>query len=135
MPYKPHLPPPVSEWEAALETRGAPPIPEKPVTPVTAVTKLLRMTLEEFEHAGWLAQVRVPWLPENLWFVSGERQVETLIRQGISRGRIWTARELRFIWAIPSIDTVKVEKLGGIKAQLGGDIVSVEGPGRAATNG
>ena len=87
MPYTPHLPPPVEELEAPSAPKDGSPIPEKPVTPVTAVTKLLQMTLKEFGGGNRLAQVRVPWLPETLWFVPGEKEAETLVGRGISRGR------------------------------------------------
>jgi hypothetical protein len=127
MPYTPHLPPPVTEFGAPPDAFGGSPIPEKPVTPVT---RLLQMTLKEFELGGRLVQVRVPWLPETLWFVSGERQVETLIRRGISRGRIWTARELMFLWTTRPLDQQTAERIGHIKAELGGEITSVEAPER-----
>ena len=125
MPYRPHLPPPITESVDSPAPYAGPPMREKPVT---AVTRVLRMTLKEFEQGARIAQIRVPWLPETLWFVSGEEQVETLIRRGICRGRIWTARELMFLWSVPSLDQKAVEKLACIKAQIGGDIISVERP-------
>jgi hypothetical protein len=129
MPYTPHLPPPITEEGAPSDAIDGSPIPEKPVT---AVTRLLQMTLEEFGCGNRMAQVRVPWLPETLWFVPGEKQMEILTRRGIGRGRIWTARELMFLWSLPSLDEKTVEKLGSIKAQLEGEILSVEAPGEAA---
>ena len=99
---------------------------------LTAEEHLSRMPLDHFEREGSLLEVRVPWLPETLWFVPGEKQMEILTRRGISRGRIWTVRELMFLWSLPSLDKKTVEKLGSIKTQLGGEIVSVEGPGEGA---
>lgn len=96
---------------------------------LAAEERLSRMPLDQFEREGSPLEVRVPWLPQTLWFVPGEMQVEVLTKRGISRGRIWTAQELWFIWPIASVDKNMVEKLGHIKAELGCEIVSVEGPG------
>jgi len=125
MPYTPHLPPPVAEEVAPPEAIDGSPIPEKPVT---AVTKLLQMTLEEFGCGNRMAQVRVPWLPKTLWFVPSEEEAETLVGKGISRGRIWTARELGYLWNIPSLSCAGAVQVGLIKAELGGDVLSVELP-------
>jgi tubulysin polyketide synthase-like protein len=92
--------------------------------------RILQMPIDQFELEGRSIEVRVAWLPATLWFVPGESQVEALTKRGISRGRIWTARELRFLWSTSSIDKGTVEKLGRIKAELGGDFVSLELPDR-----
>lgn len=94
--------------------------------------RILQMPLYRFEREGRLLQVSVPWLSETLWFVPGEQQVERLTRRGIKRGRIWTARELNLLWSVPSVDQKAVEKLGVIKAQLEGELLSVEGPSEGA---
>jgi hypothetical protein len=99
---------------------------------LAAEERLSHMPLDTFEKQGAPLEIRVPWIPENLWFVPGERHVVPLTRRGISRGRIWTARELMFLWCLPSLDGKTVEKLGSIKAQLDGEILSVEGPGEGA---
>ena len=96
-------------------------------------TRILQMPLDRFGREGRSLEVQVPWLPETLWFVPGEKQAESLTKRGVSRGRIWTARELRFLWSIPSIDKGMVEKLGQIKAELGGEFVSLEGPDQGNT--
>lgn len=94
--------------------------------------RILQMPLDRFEREGRFIEIRVPWLPETLWFVPGEEQAEVLTGREISRGRVWTARELMFLWSLPSLDKKTVEKLGSIKAQLDGEILSVEGPGEGA---
>ena len=94
--------------------------------------RILRMPLDLFERQGCLIEVQVSWLPQTLWFVPGEKQVEVLTQRGISRGRIWTARELMFLWSLPSMDEKAVERLGLIKAQLDGEILSVDGSGEGA---
>jgi hypothetical protein len=37
-----------------------------------------------------------------------------------------------FIWSLPALDEKSVERVGSIKAQLDGEILSVDGPGDGA---
>jgi len=90
--------------------------------------RILSMPLDRFERERRSLEVRVPWLPETLWFVPGERQVESLTKQGVGRGRIWTVRELLLLYKLPSLDRRRTQEIGQVKARLGGEIVSVEGP-------
>ena len=60
---------------------------------------LLAMPLDRFVEEGQLVEVRVPWLEVTLWFVSEERDAEMLGREGVARGRVWTARELMAVMA------------------------------------
>ncbi len=62
------------------------------IASLTAEAETLAMPLDVFEARGAMAEIRVPWLPMTLWFVPSEREAAGLT--GISRGRIWTAREL-----------------------------------------
>lgn len=49
---------------------------------------------EDFAQDDRLHEVRVPGLPETLWVVPGPEDAEPLVREGITRGRIWTATEV-----------------------------------------
>ncbi len=87
------------------------------------VARLAAMGLDQFESQGQPFEVRVPWHPETLWFVPAEADVEWLQREGISRGRIWTAGELAnagFNQAPDSVRLVAPAKLG-----FSGDVVAV----------
>ena len=60
---------------------------------------ILALHLEEFTLDGRLLEVRVPWHTETLWFVPDERDAAALGREGVGRGRVWTARELADLMA------------------------------------
>jgi hypothetical protein len=96
---------------------------------LAAEDRLSHMSLDQFERAGSPLEIRVPWLPETLWFVPGEPQVKSLTSRGISRGRIWTARELALLWRIPTVDKKNVTDLSKVKVELGAEIVSLGLPG------
>jgi hypothetical protein len=55
----------------------------------------LCLTLRQFEGARCCLEVQLPDVPETLWFVSGPQEVQMLRAEGVPRGRIWSAPELR----------------------------------------
>ena len=63
--------------------------------------RLLEFPLSRFETDGCPIEIAVPGLSETLWFVPGEADAEALIVEGVRRGRIWTAVELRDLLAAP----------------------------------
>ena len=65
--------------------------------------RILSMTLGQFEKTRCCLEVRVPGLSETLWFVSGDAGVQSLLAEGVRRGRIWTAGELRDLLAAPGM--------------------------------
>ncbi len=69
--------------------------------------------------------VRVPWLPVTLWFVPGDVDGEVLVHEGMSRGRIWTARELLDLLTIPGLAPEQVQTVGKAKIELGGEVVEI----------
>ena len=58
---------------------------------------------DQFASEGQLLGVRVPGHNETLWFVPEGRDTETLDREGVDRGRVWTARELMEVMALPDL--------------------------------
>ena len=50
--------------------------------------------IDAFVAHGDLHEVRVPGLDLTVWFVPSVGDITTLMDEGISRGRIWTAAEL-----------------------------------------
>jgi hypothetical protein len=80
------------------------------------------MSLDRFEVEGSPLEVRVRWLSETLWFVPTERDAATLGREGIGRGRVWTARELMDLMAIPDRPQEVVEVIAAAKIAFDGDI-------------
>jgi hypothetical protein len=100
-----------------------------------AVAQLMGMPLDLFTREGQLLEVRVPYLAQTLWFVPGESDAEGLTQEGISRGRIWTARELADLLSCAGLRPDHAKAVALAKIELGGDVVEVRRrwkPGSAA---
>jgi hypothetical protein len=87
---------------------------------------LLQMRLDEFERDGCAIELKVPGLKRSIWFVPGEAHIEALVQRNITRGRIWTAKELRALWGGGSEARESAIPLARIKLALDGEVVSVE---------
>ena len=125
MPYRPQAPPPVRKLRTSSSTYAGSLHSEEPVRPVRMVMGVLDLSLSEFERQGYAIEARVPWLEETLWFVPRPEQVATLMKEGISRGRIWTAAELTDLLSIPGLGSNEIESIGRLKAEFGAEILSV----------
>ena len=68
----------------------------------------------------------MPWHNETLWFVPEGRDTETLDREGVDRGRVWTARELMEVMALPDLASDTVLTIAIAKMTFGADIVKVK---------
>jgi hypothetical protein len=84
-------------------------------------SRFLEMTLAEFETQDHALQVRVPWLPESLWFVPSSAKATILSQEGISRGRIWTAKELRNLLEVGEVTPEALRTLTQIKQEFGAE--------------
>jgi hypothetical protein len=91
----------------------------------TVLAQLMGMPLDLFAREGELLEVRVPYLAQTLWFVPGESDAEGLTQQGVSRGRIWTARELADLLSCAGLGSDHVKAVALAKIELGGDVVGV----------
>lgn len=65
--------------------------------------RLLGMSLSDFQVDGAPIEIVVQWWPDPLWFVPSGVEAEAPMRTGVSRGRIWTAKELLELLAIPGL--------------------------------
>ena len=90
-----------------------------------AVARLVGMPLDQYVRDGAPLEVRVPWHGETVWFVPDDRQAKVLVREGMSRGRIWTAGELSALMALPDPTPEIVQRLALAKRAVDGDIVEV----------
>jgi len=88
--------------------------------------RIIGMSLDEFERCGHALEVRVPWLPETLWFVPRVEHVAILANEGVARGRVWTARELADLASIEGLPSDDIRAIGQLKAKFGAQIVSVQ---------
>lgn len=90
-----------------------------------AVARLVAMPLDQYARKGAPIEVEVPWLSETVWFVADDRQAKALAQEGLSRGRVWTARELSALMALPERTPDIVQSLALAKRAVDGDILEV----------
>jgi hypothetical protein len=90
-----------------------------------AIAKVLELPLSRFGQEGPSLEVRVAWLPVTLWFAPDDVEARRLAREGISRGRIWTASELIDALRPPEMDPQELRVVATVKLTFGGDIVAV----------
>ena len=120
--YKPRLTillPPPPQLSASLPT---PPLPARPAR---AVREVPDQTLTAFERGGDAYELWVPYLEETIWFVPTADMIPQLAKEGVRRGRIWTAGELRDFASIETISRQDVERIVRVKAAFGAEIVDV----------
>jgi len=98
-----------------------------------AVARLVGMPLDQYAQDGAPLEVRVPWHGETLWFVPDDWQAEALVREGVSRGRIWTAEELLHVMPLASGGTVPTISI--TKLIMDGHIVEVSARDRGDPDG
>lgn len=89
------------------------------------VVQLLGMHLDRFAREGQPLEVRVPGLPTTLWWVPAKADAEALVRQGVSRGRVWTARELLDVLDLSGLTPEQARTIALAKLELDGDVVGV----------
>jgi hypothetical protein len=108
-----------SQRDAAAPSRGNL-VPER-----FDIAGLLAMPLDRFAREGHCLEVRVAWHHETLWFVPDERDAAALGREGVGRGRVWTARELMDLMTLSDLTLATVRTLALAKCVIDGDIVEV----------
>lgn len=86
---------------------------------------ILEMPLSEFERANSMLEVAVPGLQETLWFVPSLRHAEQLRREGIRRGRVWTAAELQDLLAAPGLTHQTALSVARAKLAFSGTAVGI----------
>lgn len=96
------------------------------VPPSEVIDRLLAMPLDQFEREGVSMEIRVPWLEDPLWFAPSTVDAASLVEEGVGRGRIWTAQELRGLLAIPGITAERVRTVATAKASFEGTVAGGE---------
>jgi hypothetical protein len=84
---------------------------------------LLVMSLDKFAREGQLLEVRGAWLEATLWFVPTKADAESLVRVGVSRGRIWTAWELMDLLGGAELRPEQVRAVALVKLEFAGEVV------------
>lgn len=86
--------------------------------------RLLEMSLDTFEVEGAPIEIHVPWWPAPLWFVPGEPDVVAVMKVGVSRGSVWTTRELISLLEIPGLTSTHVTTITRAKMIFEGTVRS-----------
>lgn len=86
---------------------------------------VLNLSLDEFAAQDHSIELAVPWLEDTIWFVPRAEHIDNLISDGIHRGRIWTARELKDLSSIPSLTEQDLVALSRLKLAFDGEVLSV----------
>ncbi len=103
-------------------------VADRPSAPgVVDLSGILAMPLDQFAREGQCLEIRVAWHTETLWFVPDERDAAALTRDGVGRGRVWTARELAELLALSDQTLTTVRTVALAKRAIDGDIVEVRG--------
>jgi len=103
-------------------------VADRPSAPgVVDLSEILAMALDQFAREGQCLEIRVAWHTETLWFVPDERDAAALTRDGVGRGRVWTARELAELLALSDQTLTTVRTVALAKRVIDGDIVEVRG--------
>jgi hypothetical protein len=84
--------------------------------------RVLGLPLDQLDR---VLELRVPGLPVTLWFVPADADAEELLVEGVTRGRIWTARELQDILSIPGITKAGARTVATAKVFMDGDVTVV----------
>ncbi len=128
MAYTPQLPLSLVRTQPAPDSIAGSHIGEKAVTTVTTVTDIENLTLAQFSRQGRAIRVRVPWLPETLWFVPGLDHVGRLMAQGVRRGCIWTAGELTDLTKIGTGMSEATRTIARVKLDFDAELESIDVP-------
>ena len=105
-----------------LETGAA-----TPNATMEAADEVDALPLDAFGDQALILKVWAGILGQDIWFISGEAQVQILQERGVSRGEIFTARELTDLLKLFERDAEKARLVLEAKRLFEGAIRKVEG--------
>jgi len=88
----------------------------------TYADAVAEMPLDRFARAGMIVEVDSAILGQRVWFVSGEAEVQRLLRQGIGRGNIYSAVELMSLLSLPGLNNEAVKSVHVAKRLFDGTV-------------
>ncbi len=91
-----------------------------------AVAYMVAMALDQYAREGAPLEIRVRWQERTFWFAADERDAEALGGDGVSRGRVWTARELIQLTALSSRNPRSLRAIALAKLAVDGGIAEVK---------
>ena len=87
---------------------------------------LTRALAEDFAKSKQCVKVRIPGVPEPVWLVPNVEDVARLwATDGVSRGHVFTAKELADVASIPSRTSATWQAVALVKIVFGGDVLEV----------
>lgn len=120
--YRPRLTtllPPSPNFSTALPTV------QTPARPARVAREIADQRLSEFALGKEVYELFVPYLDGTIWFVPTIDLAAPLMREGVNRGRIWTASELCDVDALGQRRPADIPTIGRIKAAFGAEVVEV----------
>ncbi len=84
------------------------------------LSSLLGMPLKLFATKNLTLRLWSGVLDDEIWFVSGEEQVKSLLGQGITRGHIYTGRELLILLGLPGMNGDRLKRVHAAKDLFNG---------------
>jgi hypothetical protein len=64
-------------------------------------------------------------LEQTLWFVPRSEHIDDLVRDGVHRGRIWTAAELKDLLSVSGLTEQDLVALSRLKQEFDGEVLTV----------
>ena len=86
---------------------------------------VLALPLSQFQQRHLSLEIGVAELSDSLWFVSGSEEADKLQREGVKRGRIWTAAELIDLCKGPAPTYEDVIRVARAKLMFSAEVVDV----------
>src|SRR5262249_47660881 len=88
-------------------------------------TELESVLGRALDQLDCVLRVTVPWIEASLWFVPSEADGAALVREGISRGWIWTVGELLNLLAVPGLTRDQARAVALDKLTIDGEVAEV----------
>ncbi len=83
-------------------------------------TGLSAMTIQEFGKCHYILPVQSTVLGHLAYFASSPEEIKRLLKRGIPRGSIWSARELRLLLRLPGLAPGALPRIAEAKELFNG---------------
>ncbi len=90
--------------------------------------QVVDLSLDDFARQDHSLELAVPWLAETIWWVPRAEHIGGLVRDGVHRGRIWTAQELTDLTRLNdhAESRADIERITKLKLAFDATILSVD---------
>ena len=87
--------------------------------------RFIGMSCSEFAQQRFAVELRIPSVDGTIWLAPQPRDAARLVSEGISRGRILTARELADLLSIEKLTSDDFQAIARMRAAFGAEILEV----------